>query len=237
MTEPYQYPGKELELFEAARNWKRYIGSVLRPYIQGSVLEVGAGIGETTGYLHHAPVRAWTCLEPDPALFAILQQKKEAQRLPPDIQLACGTLDDLAPDLRFDTILYIDVLEHIEADGAEVRKATERLSPGGRLIVLSPSYQFLYSPFDRAIGHYRRYNKKTLRSAAADPRLDEEKMYFLESSGLLLLLVNKLLLRKNYPGKAQVRLWDSVFIPVSRLLDRLTFHRMGKTIIGIWKKK
>lgn len=59
------------------------------------------------------------------------------------------------------------MLEHIEADAAEMNKAAALLNPGGHIIVLSPAFQFLYNPFDKAIGHYRRYNKRMLKKLQA----------------------------------------------------------------------
>lgn len=235
MADNYQYPGEELELFEEARSWKRYFAARLKPYIQGKVLEVGAGLGETTPYLLNEKVTGWTCLEPDARLFGRLAQKWRTGT-GPIVQAKQGSLKDLPADAHFDTILYIDVLEHIEDDRGELEAAARHLSQGGRLIVLSPAYQSLYSPFDKAIGHYRRYSSKTLRMAAAIPSLAEEKIFFLESTGMFLLFLNKHLVRKPYPSKKNIALWERLFIPVSRVLDRLLLYRAGKTIIGIWKK-
>ena len=76
MSSVIHYPGEELELFEEAKNWKAYMSGMLQPYIRGKVLEVGAGMGETTCYLFTSAVSQWTCLEPDPNLFALLEKKK-----------------------------------------------------------------------------------------------------------------------------------------------------------------
>lgn len=73
------------------------------------------------------------------------------------------TLAALPRDSRFDTILYIDVLEHIADDRAELVEAARRLNPGGYLVVLSPAHQWLFTAFDAAIGHVRRYTAKSLR--------------------------------------------------------------------------
>src|SRR6266566_1942810 len=70
----YRYGGEELCLFAAAVNWKRYIRSVVQPYVVGDVLEVGAGIGGTTRVFCDGRQRSWTCLEPDPELAATLER-------------------------------------------------------------------------------------------------------------------------------------------------------------------
>src|ERR1051326_7560289 len=69
----YRYPGEELDVFAHAVNWKRYVRAIVRPYLVGDVLEVGAGIGSTTRVLMDGRQRSWTCLEPDPELAARLR--------------------------------------------------------------------------------------------------------------------------------------------------------------------
>ncbi|HEX2533100.1 MAG TPA: class I SAM-dependent methyltransferase [Chitinophagaceae bacterium] len=231
------YIGEELELFREAVNWKRYFGQKMRPWIRGSVLEVGAGLGETTPYLLHEGVTAWTCLEPDPRLLQSLEEKLHSIHPETPVTARAGTLENLEPGERFNTLLYIDVLEHIGADRAELEAAAGRLLPGGHLIVLSPAYQGLYNAFDKAIGHHRRYSRQTLRAAAALPGLREQSLFYLESMGVLLLLVNKALMRKSYPSRAQVRFWDRVVVPLSRIIDPLLGYSFGKTIVGVWQKE
>ena len=231
----YRYPGEELRLFEAARNWKHYLAEQLRPYIGGDVLEVGAGMGETTQFLLNGEVRGWTCLEPDAALLAQLKRKIDSHQLPALCTALQGTLAGLPAGARYDTILYIDVLEHIGDDRQELAHAKQHLKEGGHLIVLSPAFQFLYSPFDEAIGHYRRYNKKTLRRAAQWPGLAEKKMYYLESAGVLLLLLNRFIVRKKYPAQKDIAFWQRFLVPVSKVVDKLLFYSAGKSIVGIWQ--
>ena len=237
MSSVIHYPGEELELFEEAKNWKAYMSGMLQPYIRGKVLEVGAGMGETTCYLFTSAVSQWTCLEPDPNLFALLEKKKRENKLPSNCQPKQGTIINLAETEIYDTIIYIDVLEHIKNDKEELDLATAHLSTGGRLLVVSPAYRLLYGPFDKAIGHYRRYGKKSLRAAARNPFLKEEKIFHLESAGISLLMLNTFFLRRKYPGKMHIRIWDSLFIPISKLLDKILFFRIGKSIIGIWQKR
>ena len=235
MENRYQYPGQELELFEAARNWKSYLADKIKPYEKGKVLEVGAGISETTTYVMNEKVTHWTCLEPDEKLFAITQKKINEKMLPGQCIARQGTLTTLSPDEKFDTILYIDVLEHIQDDVQELKKANAHLLPGGNLIILSPAFQSLYNAFDKAVGHYRRYTKSTL-SQIIPPDLLLQKLFYLESLGMSLLLVNRFW-GKPYPSPVTIRFWDRFLIPLSKVADTILFHCIGKSIIGIWKKK
>ncbi len=82
----------------------------------------GAGIGATTARLCGGSQRRWVCLEPDPALAATLQ-RRVTQALPRCCEAKLGTLSDLDREDVFDSILFMDVLEHIEDDRSEVRRA------------------------------------------------------------------------------------------------------------------
>ena len=146
-----------------------------------------------------------------------------------------GTLDTLDASQTFDCLLYIDVLEHIADDAGEVRRAAGRLEPGGSLVILCPAHQFLFSDFDHAIGHYRRYNAAMMAALARDAPVGAD------------LLSRQ---RRNPPVDLEppapwqsnaLQVADSClgprFIPISRVLDPLFGYRLGKAVIGIWTKR
>jgi SAM-dependent methyltransferase len=224
---PFEYVGSELELFEKATNWKRYWSERVGALIHGDVLEVGAGIGANTKLFTKGSYRSWTCLEPDPAL---------ARQIRGDARIVVGQIADLVSTERFDTILYIDVLEHIEDHCAELLRAAPLLRAGGHLIVLAPAHSCLYAPFDAAVGHFRRYNRASLRAAAAPCGLRELAVTYLDCAGLAASDANRLLLRQAMPTERQILTWDRLLIPVSRALDPLLAHRAGKSVVGIWSK-
>jgi 2-polyprenyl-3-methyl-5-hydroxy-6-metoxy-1,4-benzoquinol methylase len=233
MTDSFKYEGNELVLFQHARHWKKYFSQQIKPHIKGNVLEVGAGIGATTLLLNDGSAAKWSLLEPDKAMCATLKKKIEAKEFPENCQLQTGTIDTVIS--TFDTIIYIDVLEHIENDGEEMKKAANLLNAGGHIIVLSPAFQLLYNPFDKAIGHYRRYNKKTVRTITPTGlQLLSSKYY--DSIGYFAALMNKLFLRKKYPTQKQVLFWDNWMVPVSKVTDNIFLHSFGKSIIAVWKK-
>jgi len=228
---PTSYIGQELDLFAHAVRWKAYWSAQVRPFVAGDVLEVGAGLGANTGLLQTARVHSWRCLEPDPLLASQLAEAVEAI---PVASVLTGTIAAVRSQ-RFDTILYIDVLEHIENDKAEAEAAASLLRPGGHLIVLAPAHQSLFTAFDRAIGHYRRYNRATL-SACTPRRCTTCCLAYLDAVGLLASTANRVLLRQRYPTLGQVRFWDRYMVPASRLVDRMTRYRLGKSILAIWRR-
>lgn len=233
MGENFTYQGKELELFGQALNWKKYMTSFINPHIQGRVLEVGAGLGTMTRWMNNSAHQEWILLEPDKIMADALNNKPDAGFNGTKFTVINGTIAD-ATDL-FDTIIYIDVLEHIEDDKTEIAKAAALLKPGGKIIILSPAFNFLFSPFDAAVGHFRRYSQKSLQHICGFELLKQDLRY-LDTAGFFSSLLNKLLLRQKYPSVKQIAFWDKFLIPVSMLLDRLFMYSFGKSILGIWKK-
>lgn len=227
----FEYVGRELDIFREARHWKHYWAFQVRPYLVGDVLEVGAGLGANIGYLNSPPLRSLHCLEPDEALAAQLRRAASGQ---PNITVRAGTVADLPPE-SFDAVLYADVLEHIEDDQGELRRAAGVLRPGGALIVLAPAHQGLFNPFDAALGHFRRYDRSSL-AACSPPSARLEKMWYLDSMGLLASGANKLVLRQRMPTRRQIAFWDTYIVPASRVLDPVFGYRAGKSILAVWRR-
>jgi len=227
------YVGTELELFQHAVNWKRYWSAQVAPYVQGKVLDVGCGLGVNAAYVVNDRVTGYTFLEPDGSL---LQQVGEHVQLPATIthRRIQGTTEQLKGE-HFDTLLYIDVLEHIEYAAEELLRASDLLDTGGHLIIVAPALPFLYSPFDKAIGHYRRYTKRMLREQIP-ATLQEARIRYLDSAGLALSLGNKLLLRQAAPTLAQIALWDRRIVPISRFTDLLVGHSFGRSLVAVYRQ-
>lgn len=230
----YRYVGDELSVFGQAQCWKWYVRSQIDHALVGHVLEVGAGIGSSTVALRSERQTSWTCLEPDAEMADAIARQVAFDRLP--VRVVRGTTAHLLPVERYDAIVYLDVLEHIEDDRAELARAAAHLAPGGRLIVLSPAHQWLFTPFDERIGHWRRYSRRLLRDVVP-AGLEVERLVYLDAAGLLLSLANRLVLRSASPSVRQVRTWDRWFVPVSRVIDPILGHHVGKSLLAIWRRE
>jgi SAM-dependent methyltransferase len=229
------YVGSELELFAKAEKWKKYWSQVIQPFVRGDVLEVGAGLGGNIPYIGDGAA-SYTELEPDASLAGQIRsvEAKDIAR----VRVLEGVLGDLPAAELFDTILYIDVLEHIENDAQEFERAMGHVREGGHLVVLAPAHEALRSPFDDAVGHFRRYDAASLRALGAGQRRCEiAAMRYLDAVGLLASLANRVFLRASMPKVSQVLFWDRFLVPASRLLDPVLGYRVGKSIIGIWRVK
>jgi len=231
----YEYVGEELDLFALAVNWKRYFRSHIADVIRGDVAEVGAGIGETTRHLCDGRQRSWLCLEPDAQLAARLESNIARGGLSPTPRVQVGTLGDVDAASRFDAILYIDVLEHIEHDAEELQRAASLLGHGGCIVVLSPAFGFLYSEFDSAVGHFRRYTKRSL-AAVFPASLRRRQLRYLDGVGFLASLANRMLLHQSVPSRQQIELWDRRMVPVSRHIDGVMHHFFGRSVLAVYER-
>lgn len=232
-NQPEEYVGTELEIFASAHNWRKYWCDLIKPHLGHRVLEVGAGIGSVTKILADQS-HSWTALEPDPQLSHQIHQwanENDARH----VNVVTVTIAGLSKDSTFDSVIYIDVLEHIENDQQELQSAAELLAPGGNLIVLVPAHNALYSKFDESIGHFRRYNKRMMKSLRPSG-MTEDICIYLDSVGLIASAGNRLLIRSSMPTTAQVSLWDTKMIPISKKIDGILGHKLGKSLVTIWTK-
>jgi SAM-dependent methyltransferase len=231
----YQYVGDELSTFALATNWKARLAREIRPYLGREILEVGAGLGETAKALITSRQECWTLLEPDAALAEKAAALVKSGQLPARADAVVGVTADLDPRPSFDSVIYVDVLEHIERDAEELARAACLLRPGGHIVVLSPAHQWLYSEFDARIGHCRRYSRRSLL-ATAPPGVTLVRLRYLDAAGMSASIANRLVLRQGMPTSAQVLFWDRRLVPVSRFVDPLLGYRVGKSILAVWRR-
>jgi 2-polyprenyl-3-methyl-5-hydroxy-6-metoxy-1,4-benzoquinol methylase len=231
----FTYVGSELETFAHAHRWRAYWKSQISPYIGENVLEVGAGIGSVTRLLCKPDMKRWVAMEPDLSMCQNLHQMADKGGLGKNCVVRVGTIEGLNPAESFDSILYIDVLEHIKDDRRELDKAVHHLEPNGHLIVLAPAHQSLFTPFDSAIGHFRRYTLSGL-ATLSPPGAKIILSRYLDCIGLLASLGNRLLLHASNPTVKQIKFWDSWLVRISVKVDPFLNFKLGKSVIVVWQK-
>ena len=224
-----QYDGFELEHFDAASNFRKYQISLIKDYLNGSLLEVGAGKGGLASkYLNL--LDDITLIEPDKKLYNFLKKKFNKKK----ISIQNKSIKKLKE--KYDVIIYFDVLEHIKKDFQEIELASKKMNKDSYLIFSVPAFQFFYSDFDKSVGHYKRYNKKDFLKFSKKNNLEIKKLIYYDSIGFLFLLLNKIFSLKHSNLKSKVFLWN-LLIPISRVLDILLFNCIGKSLLCVFKKK
>ena len=142
----------------------------------------------------------------------------------------------LLQEEKYDSILYLDVLEHIKDDKAEILKAFKSIKKNGYLIINVPAFSHLYSKFDKDVGHHKRYEKEDMSAIFENLKYKKLDLKYYDSIGYVLSLLSKLTL-SNYKQKFEqkIKVWDSL-IPFSKIIDLLSFNLFGKSLLVILKK-
>ena len=224
------YPGLELENFDKAVIWRKYIYLLIKKYVSNDVLEVGAGIGSFTKN-YRKKIRNLTLSEIDDSNFNFLTKKFKDKNNIKVINSFTGQISE-----TFNTILHLNVLEHIEKDVEEINQALKKLKPNGHLIILVPAHNELYGKFDKAIGHIKRYKIDFFKSLKLD-NAEVMELYYLDSLGYFLYYLNKIFFKEEiYPTKLKIFLWDKLFTPFSMILDKLLYYKFGKNVMCVIKK-
>lgn len=224
-----KYPGEELDNFDKATVWRKYIYFEIKKFINGKVLEVGAGIGSfTNNYM--SMIEDITLSEVDKDNFEIIKNKFKNHK----IDITRKTTNEI--NTKFDTIMYLNVLEHIEKDKEEIKTAISRLNSKGHLIILVPAHNRLYSKFDEAVGHFKRYEINFFKNLSLE-NCKIKKVIYLDAMGYFLYYLNKIFFSKEiYPSKLKIFIWDKIFTPLTFILDKLLLNKFGKNILYIVKK-
>lgn len=217
-----------LEAMALAPRYHRWIVEWFAGALARRVIEVGAGDGTVTRLLLELPATRVTALEPDTVRAARLHAAFAGEAR---VQVVAATSAALAPapDAGGATILYVNVLEHVPDDVAELRRAAALAGRGGRVCLFVPAMPALYARLDRELGHHRRYTPSSLRRVAGAAGLRVVRIAWFDRTGALAWwLLHKVAGRRITPGSAA--LYDRL-VPLARRIDGLLPLPFGKNLV------
>ncbi len=209
VTDIYKEAGPEiLETLSGAPRFNRWMADVIGPYVGRRVLEIGAGIGNLTRRL--APRRErYIATDIDAEHLARLRTRLQHR---PNLEIRRCDLQisgDFAPiHESVDTVVCLNVLEHIEDDLAGLRNIHSALKAGGRAIVLVPHGQEIYGTLDEALGHFRRYRHDELRARMEQSGFEVERILDFNRASRPGWYVNGKMLRRATISPFQLKLFD-----------------------------
>ena len=228
----------ELERLADADHFFGWIADELEPHLGHRILEVGAGIGTVSlKLLERLPGARITALEPDPKLHEELVSRTKRH---PEVQTLNVTSTDLlhsdmAP--TFDSVVYVNVLEHILDDAGELSIARRLLVDGGTLAVFVPALPRLYGSLDYKSGHHRRYQRDGLRRLITEAGFELVDLRYLDLLGVAPYFAMYKLLDVKTLGTVSSNGYDRVIVPISRAIQRLAPNPpFGKNLLAIARR-
>lgn len=222
------YPGKDLEAMAFARRYHRWIRDRFRPHMGPRIGEVGAGTGDFSALLLEAGAESLVAWEPSVNLHPALERRFGDD---PRVTVIRDRITPPEGD-PLDTLFYVNVLEHIHDDEAELALARRALRPDGKLCLFVPALPALYSEQDRSVGHFRRYRRRELHDKLQRAGFTIRESNWFDIAGILpWWLAYRVLKRRVTPGAAAG--YDRWVVPVMRRVESLIPPPIGKNLLLI----
>jgi 2-polyprenyl-3-methyl-5-hydroxy-6-metoxy-1,4-benzoquinol methylase len=220
-----------LESLDEADNYADWIIELIAPHLGQNILEVGAGHGVLTERL--ARHREVTASEPSERAVELLHERFDGH---PTIKVVHADAKGAVDGSTYDSIVLINVLEHIYDDAATLRVLKQGLRPGGKLILYVPAFNSLYSHYDRIIGHHRRYRIKTISLAATRAGLEVVDARYVNSIGFFAWATYAKALGQVPTRSWSTRLYDRAAVPVLRRVERDWQPPLGQSVLCIARR-
>jgi SAM-dependent methyltransferase len=240
MNKQWSYPGRELESMAFALNYHRWILDIFRPYLGKRIVEVGAGSGSFSELLLETGPERLDAVEPSANMYPMLAEHLRQMDSRNIGHAHHGTLIDRAETIRRtgtpDSILYVNVLEHVEDDAAELAAMYSLLQPQGHALIFVPANPWLMGSMDRELGHIRRYTMKDLRRKCETAGFEIRLAFYFDFLGIAPWWLKYCLLQVKTLEPAAVRFYDRYVVPASRAFERVIRPPIGKNIVLVAKR-
>lgn len=220
-----------LENLKTASNYNSWIFSQIQPWLGNDVLEVGCGNGNFSEFLAHHCQRL-VAVDLDETYVNLTQQRLRSYD---HVEVLQADATKLQGQEHFDTIIMLDVLEHIEDDVATLKQLSHCLKPGGKFVVKVPALSSLYTPMDEVIGHYRRYQKDTLQATFERAGFTKPHLWYFNVGGIPGWWLNGKVLKRTTPASNQIGLFDKV-VPLLKTVESIVKPPVGLSLFAIASK-
>jgi SAM-dependent methyltransferase len=220
-----------LKTFALTHNYNLWVFEVLRPYIGKDILEIGCGIGNLTPYFKK--VGRLTCI--DKSLLFIQHMRIDYSDLEfHHFDITEGKVLSLT-NKGFDTIICVNVLEHIEEDDLALSNMFKLLKPKGKLLLYVPALNLIYGTLDKNLGHFQRYDRPFLEKKLNQAGFHIEKIFFHNFLGAFGWFVNGKILKRKQLSILQTILFDRL-LPIFARIERKIELPFGLSLVVICRR-
>jgi len=223
-----------LEAMAAAPRLNDWMYKTVAKNLNGKVLEIGSGIGNISEQfinfgqsIHLTDIR-------DNYLEFLRHKFSEDKNV-----LGIDKLDLVHPDFdnqyahligEYDAVFALNVVEHIEDDLQAIANCKKLLKKGGRLLILVPAYQSLYNGFDKALEHYRRYNRTSLSELFTKNNFEITRKQHFNFAGIFGWYFTGSILKKEIIPKGQMKLYNTL-VPIFKIADKVVLNQVGLSVV------
>ncbi len=227
----FKYEGKDLEMMSFAPKYHAWVLSYFKKFLGKRVAEIGAGTGSFSELLLTEPLMELTVVEPSKSMYKILQKNtSNDSRVISHNEFFPNISNQY--DKYFDSMIYVNVLEHIEYDTKELSYAYNSLREGGSVCIFVPALSWLYSDFDASIDHYRRYHKKDLAKILEGAGFEVAVIRYFDIFGIIPWLIMLKLFRKKLKV-SNVITYDKYIVPIFKVIESIIPIPIGKNLIAV----
>ena len=214
-----EYGSHILARVEKVRRFNLWMGQALAPYVGDRVLEIGAGIGTLSAQF--IPREFYLASDINPSYLSHLRSYSIGK---PYLRVrhinAAHPADFAGLEEEFDTVLMVNVLEHVPDEQVALANIRSTLKPGSRAIILVPQHPALYGSLDRALEHRERYTRKSLQEGLERAGFQVERIFDFNRFSVPGWWFNGKVLHRKTFSRVQLKVLQ-MSMPVLRRLDGL----------------
>ena len=231
-----EYTLLDQRLMQRATRYFAWQARLAKDQLGQRVIEVGCGSGNFT--LHLLDRELVVAVD---AEEACVEQARDRLARYPNLRFRCLDVQDPAfcelQALRPDSVVCLNVLEHVRDHRLALEHMREVLPPGGRAVFLLPAFESLYGAIDRNLGHFRRYSKPSWRALAEAAGFDVKLARYFNSIGFLGWWANARIFRKRAQSESQIELFDRAVVPILSRLEGWSEPPFGQSIFTVIEKR
>lgn len=226
------YDGRDLEILATMERYHRWIFQQFRPFVRGHAVEYGAGTG-TFSQLLIPHVDELDLVEPSSVLAAKLRNRCRSVGHAKIYSMPLEKHIQGLKSASVDTIMLINVLEHVEDDVSALKAFVRVLKPSGHLLLFVPALAWLFSALDRRYGHYRRYHRRPLARMVSAAGFEIVVARYMDILGVVPWWLLNTVGEKTEFEPGLIKLYDRIGVPLTRAIESFMPPPFGKNIILI----
>jgi len=230
-----EYTVADQQRMEKAVRYFEWQYRMVEPHLGRRVLEIGCGMGNFTRVL--VDRECVVGIDIDEGVLA--EHRTRFRKRDNVVAHRMDSVDSAFFSLaryRPDSVVCLNVLEHIEDDVAALANMNSVLQPGGRAVLIVPAFQSLFGPIDHKLGHYRRYSKQMMRGLAERTGFRVAQLRYMNIVGFFGWWVNARVLRKTEQSEGQIALFDKMIVPLQAAMERWIEPPCGQSIFAVLEK-